>query len=313
MAILTYLGLFAISVFVLVKSADYFTDNAITLGRALRFPSFLIGVVIVAIGTSLPELTTSIAATLKDQTEIVVADVLGSDIANILLALGIVALVTKNTFRAKWDVFYGDLPLFVASLVLGFFIMVDGQITFIESLFFILAFIIYIIYLKRIGHDHHKANPLLKRKKLYWKTPVILVISLLFLILSADYTVESVLKLAELLNLKSEVLAASLIAIGTSLPEIMVAINAAKKNEFDLISGDIIGSNIFNLTFVTGTCGVIKPLVVSPQMITFVFPFLIGVSLFYWVTLKDKQVLKTEGAFMILLYLFFIAKLYHFI
>lgn len=311
MPILLYFCLFIISVIVLVKAADFFTDNAIKLGQILRFSPFLVGVVIVAIGTSLPELTTSIIATVKGQTEIVVADVLGSDIANILLALGIVTLVTKNVFKAKWDIFYGDLPLFVAALLLGFFIMIDGEINFIEACMLLAGFLIYIFYLKGIKHTF--THEIKKTTKFEWKIPIIVTISLIAIILSANYTIEAILNLARLLNFKSEVLAASLIAIGTSLPEIMVAISAAKKKQFDLISGNIIGSNIFNLTVVTGASGLIKPLTVSPQMITFVYPFLIGTSLFYWVTLKDKHILKSEGAFMILLYIFFIAKLYHFI
>jgi cation:H+ antiporter len=297
---------FIASIGLLVKSADLFTDAAERLGKFFGMSSFITGVLIISFGTSLPELATSISSVLQGATEIVAANIFGSTIANSLLALGIAAIICKGIVRPKWNIFYGDFP--VAGVMLCIFSVQDGIINRYESILFLAGLAVYFFYLKEIHLKNKKKK--IKKKKLDYKNLALLGLSLIGILVAAKYCVASVISIALFTGLGASVLAAALIAIGTSLPEISVAISAAKRKNWDLLVGDVIGSNIFNIFAIFGISGIIAPLIIAPEIMFIVVPFLVATLVLTWVVLADKKITTSEGILMIMLYVFFIGKLF---
>jgi len=318
------------SLFVITKAADYFTDSSEKIGHLLKLPNFVTGILIVALGTSLPELITSIFAISKGEAGIVSANVLGSTIANVLLGLGLVVVLSKRIAKFNWDTVANDMPFLFGSVILLSLTITDGMIKFYEAIIFILGYVIYVIYSlrikkmnrKEIRDDLHKEIKSKQKadfsqfekektnKKQIAKIFIIFFISLFFILFSAKYVVDSVIALALIWGLSTPALAASVIAIGTSLPEISVGISSARKGHFDMVIGNIMGSNIFNMLAVMGIVGLFTNISIPTQAITFLLPMAVAVILIQWLITIDKKITITEGLMMTLLYIAFIGKLF---
>jgi len=337
---LIWVVVLALSLYILIKAADYFTDYAEKLGKILRLPNFIIGLIIVAVGTSLPELATSVMGVYQGDTEFLTGNVLGTVIVNILLGLGIAVIFTKRKTLFNWDIVSNDLPFFVAAIFLVVVALSDGYFSAVEALIFLAGYVIYIVYAyliqktektearkalnkeltKEITDDLQEQEA--QEKKSHYsflekyfgenvKIVIILVLCLIIVVLSSHYVVEAVMNLAILLGLGTSVLAATAVAIGTSLPEILVALSASKRGNFDMVIGNILGSNIFDIFVIYGVAGLIKPLIVAPEMFLILATFLIGSFFLLWLVLIDKKITKTEALMFILIYVMFAGKLFH--
>ncbi len=325
MDILIWSLVFIASLAVLIKAADFFTDSAEKIGLHFKISPFIIGVTIVAFGTSLPEIATSIAAVLKNDSSMVIANVAGSNIANILLVLGASAIVGKHLVVDK-DIINIDLPLLLGSAILLFITTVDGVFSAGDGVITLLALLTYVLYnimshrkidQKETSDIKQAAKELKAAKKnkpqLPLRHPIILILSGIGIWIAADYTIEAVLKLSEIINIGTEVIAGSAIALGTSLPELIVSVMAAKKGKTDIAIGNVTGSNIFNALAVMGIPSMIGPLAISTDMITFVIPFTVLTTILYMFVTMDKQVSQWEGITLVLLYVAFIGKLLGFL
>ena len=309
MELLLWSIIFIVSLGVLLKSADYFTEAAEKLGRFLRMSPFIVGVLIVAFGTSLPEIITSISSVLQNESGMVAGNVLGTVIANTLLGLGLAAIFCKGIVKPNWDIFYGDFPILVMAIIMVVFTTRNGNINFYETLLFIFGLLIYFFYLKEIHKEDKKTRK--KEGELNWRVLATILLGLIGLILAAKYTVFSIINISVLTGLETSVLATVLIAVGTSFPEIAVAISAAKKRNWDLLVGDIIGSNIFDIFAIFGICGIFSTLTITSEIMTIVIPFLIATLVLNWVVLADKKITTSEGIIMVLLYVVFIGKIFN--
>ncbi len=306
--ILIWSLIFILSLFVLIKASQYFTDSASHIGRMLGIAPFIIGVTVVSVGTSLPELISSILAVTSNASEIVVGNVVGSNVANIFLILGIGAIVAGK-LHLDFELIHVDLPLLIGSALLLTMTLWDGQFTFWEALLFLGGLIIFTGYNISSAREHRKNNNGAAAEKFHLKPVIILIISSVFVFLGAKYTVESVIRLADLLNTGKEVVAVTAVALGTSLPEMAVTIVAARSGKGELVVGNVLGSNIFNTFAVMGIPGVIAPLSAPPSIITIGMPVLIIASLMFFATTQDKQVSRWEGWLFILFYVLFIGKI----
>jgi len=309
MNIFLWLVIFAVSLTLLVKGASLFTKNSEKLGKILGMPQFIVGVLIVAVGTSLPELATSLASIVNKEAGMVSGNVLGTVVANILLGLGLAAIFTKKMIKMKWDISYGDLPIYAAAIIMVIFTMLDGIFTWREALIFLAGYVVFFYY----SLENHKNNKKIKREKFNWPVIILIVVSLIVIIFSADWVIKSVINIADILGYGTSVLAASLIAVGTSLPEIAVAIAAARRGNYDLLVGDIIGSNIFDIFVIFGLGGLTSNLIITQDIVTLVIPFLVAASILYWLVSSDKKITRTEGGLLVLIYLLFLGKLFAFI
>lgn len=304
---LLWLGIFVVSIGSLVWASDILIDAAERIGRGLHMSPFVIGVLVVGIGTSFPELVSSVYAALVGETEIVVGNVVGSNITNILLVLGIAGLVAKEA-RLKLDLLHIDLPMVLGSTILLGFLIVDGGFTRMDAVLCLVGAGIYVhstLATERVAADSSR-----DAKRPGVGTWARLLGSMGLIMLSAKYTVDAVVVLATALGIGTDVIALSAVAFGTSLPEIMVAITATRQGKIELAVGNIMGSNVFNAFAVMGLPGLITPLAVPDDVIAFSMPILIAVTVLYVLVTVDAKINRYESALLLLFYAYFIGHLY---
>jgi len=307
--------IFIAGFFVLIKSSDYFVNSAEKVGIHFGMPAFIVGVTIVSIGTSLPELLVSIISVFRGASEIVIGNIVGSNITNIFLVLGVTAIVGRK-IRITYEISKIDLPLLFGSTFLLAVCAWDGAFTFFEALLCIAGFLVYIFYTISVEKKHKdkeikkELNGALRKKKLEPKTWIIMILSVFFIFVGSKLVVESVINLSELLNIGTGVIAATVVALGTSLPELTVSVTAAIKHKPEMAIGNILGSNIFNALAIVGVSGLFGTLLVPANIISFGIPMMIIATFLYVFMTQDKFVSKWEGWLLICFYIFFIGKLF---
>ena len=318
--------IFLFSLTLLIKSADWLVESAEKIGLAFRISPFIIGVTIVAIGTSLPELASSVAAVLKDKTEIVSANAVGSNIANILLIIGISAVLARS-LSVKRSLIDLDAPLLASTTILFLFIAWDKKINFVEGLLLLFAFLIYLLYTifqrreeteetqevlpSRIERREKEAQKLIKDKEsLNWKVFFFLILGVLGLAVGANYTIESMVQISKILHIPSSLIAITALAVGTSLPELIVSAKAALRKKYEMALGNVFGSNVFNLLLVVGIPSLIKNLNIDQQTFTIGIPMMVVATFLFVISGISKKIHIWEGAMYLIIYLFFVLKLY---
>jgi cation:H+ antiporter len=313
MGILFWIIVLLVSLIVLIKASDYFVKFGSKIGLLLNIPQFVIGITIIALGTSAPELVTSIIAMLKGNTEFVAGTVVGSNIANILVIVGVSAIMVKH-IRSKWDLIRVDIPILVATTLLLIFVLVNDAtpvVVWYESLILLGGYLTYIWYFTSI-HSQQKVTASKPEPN------VLLFLGLLGcmagIYIGGEYTMRSVIALKDLFGLTdTSIIGISAIAIATSLPELVVSITAIRKHNIELAFGNILGSNVFNTCVVLGASGLIGPVIVSSAVIKVGIPFLIAAIVLYSVSLLDRKITKYEGVYFLLLYLLFLVSLAKFV
>jgi cation:H+ antiporter len=322
MEILIWSVVFFISLAVLVKASDFFTDAAEEIGLFFKLNPFLIGVTIVAVGTSLPELVSSFFAVLSGASEIVSGNVVGSNITNICLILGLTALVGKK-MKLDYEIISVDLPILISSTFILGIMIYDGKFTFIEAILCLVGIVIYFIRTvisesksEKEKKEEQEVEEYIK-EDLHWtkrspnKEFMILLVSGFFIFLSAKYTIDSVVRISEILEIGTEIIAASIIALGTSLPELAVSLTAAKKGKAEIAVGNILGSNIFNALGVMGISGLFGVLLIPTSIITFGLPMMIISTFVFLFMTQDKEITHWEGYFLLLLYVLYLGKIFN--
>ncbi len=307
-------GALIAALFALVRGADLFVEGAKKIGISLGMSSFAVGVLIVGLGTSLPELASSIAAVMADTTEIVVANVVGSNITNILLIVGVLALMGGPVMINK-DLLKTELPIFFISTVHFIASVFDGVIDRIEALLLFGTFLAYIWYLFSPHNDAKDEMEVKekKSKKIGVKPIVFVVIGVAAVLVGAHYTVEMAVNIATGFSIPIGLVSIAAIAIGTSLPELFVSIQAVRTGETDLAIGNIFGSNAFNILMVVGIPGLMAPLVAGEVVMLLGLPILVAASLLLFVHGLARQVQKWEGVMLLLFFTFFMVKLIEFV
>lgn len=288
----------------LVKGADWFTVGAEAIGVKLKIPQFIIGATIVSLGTSLPELASSISGVLQGASEIVVANVAGSNIANILFVLGITAVV-GGEIVTKRNTNKSDFPIMLAMSIILFLFALNGTIGLFESLFFIA---VLTWYLYRIFQEKETAEIDVEYNGA--RSIGLLVLGIFFVIISAKFLVEAIIILAINMNIDSSIIAASVVAFGTSIPEAVVTLVAVIKKKKDIALGNIIGSNIFNILLIVGVSGLLAPLAITASVLTVTLPIMILSTIIFWYMLRDKRINRKEGVILLTLYLLFLVFLF---
>lgn len=296
--------MFLVSLGVLIKSSDWFVISSEKIGASWGASPFIIGLTIVAFGTSLPELATSIIAMVQGEPGIVLGNVIGSNITNIFLVLGVLALVARN-INLDFDLFESDIPALLISAFLFWFMLSDGAIDIFEAIILLAALGVFLWNSLSVMMDDH-----LERVSAGIKTYGILVVSGTLVYFGAKYTVESIIKLSETVGLGADIISLSLVALGTSLPELAVSLSAAKRGNAGIAVGNVVGSNIFNTYIVIGVSAFIAPLEITETMENFSLPLMVAATLILAVSCLSKRITKWEGALFLLLYVFFIYKLF---
>jgi len=303
--ILLWVAVLFVSLFFLVKSADYFTDAAEKIGLYLGLSSFIVGATIVSVGSSMPELATSVLAVMGGKTSFALENVIGSNIANCLLVGGVCAIVV-GTLKVKQKLIDVDLPFFFISSALFLLFLLDGKFTYIEGILSLILLLIFVFYTISIPAD---PADLVKKPKSIKKPILILVASSLGIYFAAKYTVNSVLEVADILKIESGIVTMIAVAIGTSLPELIVSVRAAKAGKHSIALGNIFGSNTFNVLGVAGVASFFADLEISTAALKIGIPFFIVTSLAFIFVSHDDEIKKWEGMALLLVYVAFCGKL----
>lgn len=329
--LILWIAIFIISLAVLVKGADWLIASAEKIGLAIGLSPFIVGVTIVGIGTSFPELVSSFAAVLKGVTNIVAANAIGSNIANILLIVGFSALIGRRLTVTK-SLIDLDLPLLAIGTVLLLGVIWDREVTFGESLLLLATYGVYLAYtvLHRDTEDteeigeilpsrqtrrkhvaDHKKEREFARPKLAPKDFFFLIAGIVGLVFGAKYLIDALVKLSEILDIGTGVIAITAVAVGTSLPELLVSAKAALQKKSEIALGNIFGSNVFNALVVIGLPGIFSRLTVDSQTFAVGVPTMAFATLLFVISGISRRIHMWEGAFYLLLYVLFLAKLFN--
>jgi cation:H+ antiporter len=312
---MTYL-LFLIGFIFLIKGAGLLVDGASSLAKKLRVSNLVIGLTIVAFGTSAPELFVNLFAAFKGTTDIAIGNIIGSNSANILLILGISALIFP--LKVSKSTVWKEIPMSLLAVVLVLIMandkLVDGlafnSLTRSDGLALIAFFIIFLYYtfgIAKLENGEQGAETV----KLYstWKSVGLIVLGLVGLVLGGQWIVSGAVAIANYFGMSDVLIGLTIVAVGTSLPELATSAVAAYKKNSDIAVGNIVGSNIFNIFWILGLSAVIKPLPFKPEM-NLDLLVVVGASmlLFVWMFLGKKHTLeKWQSAVFILLYIAYIA------
>lgn len=313
--IIIWILILAASLFGLIKSADYFTEYSEKIGLLLGMSSFIVGATIVAIGTSLPELVSSLFALNAGETSFVVDNIVGSNIANALLILGIAGVVAKKGLKMTTSLIDVDLPFFFMSMAVFGYFALDSVISLPEGIALLIFFVIFVIYnIKSEPKDDEDEMAELSDtykgdRKHLTKYILIIVASIAVLSVSAKYLIDSILTLSELLNISSSTLTITVVAFGTSLPEILTSVAAVRRGNHGMAVGNVLGSNTFNLLLIAGIPALITPLTITPATFTIGLPFLVIATFVAIFVMFDNKIRPWEGVAMLFFYLVFIAKI----
>lgn len=290
----------------LIKGSDFFVDGASSIASHLKIPTIIVGLTIVAFGTSAPEAAVSITSSLTGSNAMAVSNVIGSNIFNMLMVIGIAALLS-NLLMEK-SVLKKDLPFLVAiTLLFAIFIFIGWDITNIEGIILLIILAGYIIYLIRGSKKSKNANDVEAAKFTLPKSIILIIIGLAGIIIGGDLVVDSASAIAIALGMSETLVGLTIVAIGTSLPELVTSITALRKGENQLVIGNVIGSNIFNILFVLGASSAISRIPLDSSMLIDVL-FMMGVTILCFIFGKTQDKYdKKEGVILIALFIAYMA------
>lgn len=294
--------LLVIGFVLLIKGADFFVEGSSSVAKMLKVPSIIIGLTIVAMGTSLPECAVSITASMTNNNALAVSNAVGSNIFNLMVVCGFCALfnplaVEKSTLKKEFPF---SMICAILLLAFGFIGMELGRV---DGLILLAVFICFLVWMVRsalkaranASDEEYEVLPV-------WKCIVFIIGGIIAIKFGGDFVVEGASTIAAKIGLSQNLIGLTIVACGTSLPELVTSVVAARKNELDMALGNVIGSNIFNILFVLGVAATISPIAfIMENVIDIVI--LVAMSLLVWGFAWTKQKLdKKEGIIMLIIY-----------
>lgn len=305
--ILQHLFFIVLGIAGLYFGGDYLVDGAARLARTLGIPVTIIGLTVVAFGTSVPELVTNIIAASRGTPDIAIGNVLGSNIANIAMIFGLSAIVAATPL-SMGSVWRDWVIMIVASVVMYLLLIIDGDLSRIDGFLLFAGFIFYILRAVRIAYAEHRETPEERDAHEHPEQHTVLrqvlsiIAGLILLVIGAQLTVDGAVGIARLVGISELVIGVTLVAIGTSLPELATSVVAAAKNQNDIAIGNVIGSNIFNVLCILGFTGILDPYKVNSDALIYDGPIMLGVSLLLGLLMRDHDLTKRDGAILLASY-----------
>ena len=285
----------------LVKGADWFVEGAAGIAKKLGIPQLIIGLTIVAMGTSMPEAAVSITAALQENAGITIGNIVGSNILNILIILGVTALIT-NVAIQKSTLYY-EIPYMIAiTIVLMIFGITGGEITFIEGIIFWLLFIVFLGYLFVMSKKGNSQENEEVKDIPVWKCILFMLVGGVMVVKGSDFAVSGASAIARFFGMSERFIGLTIVAFGTSLPELVTSVTAAKKGNAGIAIGNIVGSNIFNILFVIGTTALICTVPFESKFIIDTIIAIASGAVLWLGTYKNRELRKPCGIVMLLGY-----------
>ena len=304
----------------LIKGADFFVEGSSSIAKLLKVPGIVIGLTVVAMGTSLPELSVSVSAAINESNEIAISNVVGSNIFNLIVVLGVCALFTKVPVDKQ--VLRRDYPFLIIITAALVFFMADflkpwadveensaGILSRLNCIIFLALFIGYLVFTVRSALRDRKNH--LKAENNQEK-PHSLIISIIFIVcgviaikFGGDFVVDSAKYIALNIGMSETLVGLTIVALGTSLPELVTSIVAARKGETSLAVGNVIGSNLFNIIFILGISGTIHPITVEKQNLIDAVIVLVISIVVYFFACRKRRIERKEGIIMLSIYVIY--------
>lgn len=285
----------------LVKGADWFVEGAAGIAKKLGIPQLIIGLTIVAMGTSMPEAAVSITAALQENAGITIGNIVGSNILNILIILGITALIT-NVAIQKSTLYYEIPYMIVITIVLMIFGITGGEITFVEGIIFWLLFIVFLGYLFVMSKKGSSQEDEEVKDIPMWKCILFMLVGGVMVVKGSDFAVSGASAIARFFGMSERFIGLTIVAFGTSLPELVTSVTAAKKGNAGIAIGNIVGSNIFNILFVIGTTALICTVPFESKFIIDTIIAVASGAVLWLGTYKNRELRKPCGIVMLLGY-----------
>ena len=285
----------------LVKGADWFVEGAASIAKKLGIPQLIIGLTIVAMGTSMPEAAVSITAAINKNAGITIGNVVGSNILNIFIILGITAVIT-NVAIQKSTLLYEIPFMTVITIILLIFGITGSEVTFIEGVIFWILFLIYLGYLfvmAKKGNDQEEAEA---KDNPVWKCMLLMVIGGILVVKGSDFAVSGATEIARYFGMSERFIGLTIVALGTSLPELVTSVTAARRGNTGIAIGNIVGSNIFNILFVIGTTALICTVPFESKFIIDTVSAVLCGAILWIGTFRHKELRKPCGVVMLLCY-----------
>lgn len=301
--------LIGVGIAVVLWGADRFTDGACGLARKLNVSELVIGLTVVALGTSLPEFMVSFLSVLRGSSDMSVGNIIGSNIFNILVIIGASAIM--RTMKVEKSLLKRDLPIcLAASLLLLLFAVTSGTIARWEGLLLVAFFGGYLFMAYRMAvKDRKAAQSYVAETKSLWYLILLIFVGMAALVLGGRVLVDNAVKVAYECHVSESVIGATILAGGTSLPELATSVMAARKGSLGLAFGNVVGSNVFNIAFVIGTCSSIVPMPVT-EISQVDWLMLVGSCILFWlVAYTRRELCRWEGVLLISCYLAYLVSL----
>ncbi|MGN0342171.1 MAG: calcium/sodium antiporter [Roseburia sp.] len=299
----------------LIKGADFFVEGSSDVAKKLKVPSLIIGMTIVAMGTSLPECAVSITASISGNNALAVSNVVGSNIFNLIVVCGACALFTP--LKVDRDTLKKQFPL---AILVGILLLVTGwlgmEVGHLDGVLYLVLFILFLWWMVRSAIKARAAGQKVavegepdetKKTHPIWLCLIFIVGGAAAIAVGGDLVVDSAAIIAETFGLSQNLIGLTIVAVGTSLPELVTSLVAAKKKEVDMALGNVIGSNIFNVLMVLGIAAAISPIAFNMENVIDIV-LLTAMSLIVWAFCWSKQkIVRWEGALMLLMYVGYMA------
>lgn len=293
--------LIIIGIALLVKGSELLVDSAAGIATKAGVPIIVIGLSIVAFGTSFPELVVGVDSSISGLGDIALGNVIGSNIINICIVIGGAALIRR--IKVNPEITHKDIPLTAAIVFLLLILSMDGVLDLLDGMILLLSCILFFYYIFRRAKSEGAQN-ISKAPRNLMKDIVMIVIGLLMAYVGGKITVDSTVSIASGLGISSYLIAITLIAFGTNLPEIVISVIASSKDKGDLILGNGLGSVSVNTLFIIGICAVIRPIIVTNKLDIFIS--LIFCVLLIPLLYRDSTLSKREGTILVLLYIIYV-------
>lgn len=303
MEILLQILLLVVGFVLLMKGADWFVDGAASIADRLGIPQLVIGLTIVAMGTSLPEAAVSISAAMKGSAAITIGNVLGSNIMNVLVILGLTSVI--RVIPVQKSTAHYEIPFVILiTIVLAGLGLWDNQVGRLEGGILWALMILYLLYLWKMAKNGkpQEEEEQEEKKKPIWLLILMLIVGAVMIVKGSDVTVDAACAIAKMFGMEERFIGLTIIAFGTSLPELVTSVTAALKKKPDIAVGNIVGSNIFNILFVVGTTALITPVQYASSFLVDSIVALAAAVLLFLCVIKNRRLGRLGGALMLIGY-----------
>lgn len=307
-------ALICVGFVLLVKGADFLVEGSSSVAKRFNIPEIIIGLTIVSIGTSMPELFVSSTSTLNGSSDMAIGNIIGSNLCNLLLILGLSTIIKPVKFQRETRLI--ELPMCIAiTIIFTIFCNTSGIISKVEAIVLIILFVLFILYtiiMGKKGKQFDKDDSIIEiqtenKQVSMAKSIVFIILGIIGLKIGGDLTVENATNIARIFNVSEKIIGLTILAIGTSLPELVTSVTAAIKGNSDIAIGNIIGSNIFNILLIIGVSALISPLAYNftynIQMVILILAMIV-LALFPIIPPKNEMS-RLNGAIYLIMYIIY--------